>query len=479
MNQKLPSMDVIKLYDTQSHQIKEIVPSNSDGTLSIYCCGPTVYNYAHIGNFRTFLLQDVLHRLLIAMGYRVKFARNITDVDDKTIRGAQRENISLQSFTKRWTDIFHRDCEALNILSPDAEPKAASHIAEQIAMIEILIQKKHAYVASDGSVYFRLSSYPDYGKLSGIDVKRLATQNENSMGQTNLADEYDRDSVHDFALWKAYKKEDGDVFWKSPWGKGRPGWHIECSAMSVKYLGETIDIHGGGIDLCFPHHENEMAQTECVTGKPFVRYWFHSQHLQVEGQKMSKSLGNLFTLSDLENKGYDAHVIRYALVNGHYRQILNFTLFGLDAARSALSKLRAKVMNWQKANNFFLNESLLQKNIAYRHFNSAIEALKNDLNVPKCLGEIFSILNNTEGSESLFSELYTLCFILGIEKFVFHWKEDLKMAEIPSDIAELATQRWEAKQSKNFTKSDRLRQLLIEKGWHIVDHRDGYELEKL
>jgi cysteinyl-tRNA synthetase len=472
-------MDVIKLYDTQSRQIKEIVPGNPDEILRIYCCGPTVYNYAHIGNFRTFLLQDVLHRLLIAMGYRVKFARNITDIDDKTIRGAQRENISLQSFTERWTDIFHRDCEALNILPPDVEPKAASHIAEQIAMIEVLIQKKHAYVASDGSVYFRLSSYPDYGKLSGIDVKRLATQNENSTGQTNLADEYDRDSVHDFALWKAYKEEDGDVFWESPWGKGRPGWHIECSAMSVKYLGETIDIHGGGIDLCFPHHENEIAQTECVTGKPFVRYWFHSEHLQVEGQKMSKSLGNLFTLTDLENKGYDANVVRYALISGHYRQILNFTLSGLDATRSALGKLRAKVMNLQKISNFFPNESLLQKNIAYRHFNSAIEALKNDLNVPKCLGEIFSILNNTEGNESFLEELYMLCFILGIENFVFHGKQDPKMVEIPSDIAEFAAQRWEAKQSKNFAESDRLRQLLIEKGWCVIDYKDGYELEKL
>jgi cysteinyl-tRNA synthetase len=473
-------MDVIRLYNTQSRQIEEINPGNSDGILHIYCCGPTVYNYAHIGNFRTFLLQDVLRRLLVAMGYRVKFVRNITDVDDKTIHGAQRKNVSLQSFTERWTDIFHRDCEVLNILSPDVEPQAASHISEQIAMIEILIQKKHAYVATDGSVYFRLSSFPDYGKLSKIDTKQLATQSENSAGQPNLADEYDRDSVHDFALWKAYKVEDGDVFWESPWGKGRPGWHIECSAMSMKYLGETIDIHGGGIDLCFPHHENEIAQTECVTGKPFVRHWFHSEHLRVEGQKMSKSLGNLFTLADLKNKGYAADVVRYALIGGHYRQILNFTLSGLDAAQSALGKLKAKVVNLSVENHFSPGENFLHTNVVYHHFSAAIEALKNDLNIPKCLGEIFSVLNNsTDDDESFLKELYALCFILGIEKFIFGQEKNEKFVEVPNDIAELAVQRWKAKGDKDFETSDRLRQLLTEKGWNIVDRRDGYELEKI
>jgi cysteinyl-tRNA synthetase len=344
-------MTRIKLYNTQSHQIEEIIPENPNGTLGIYCCGPTVYHYAHIGNFRSFLIQDVLRRLLIERGYSLKFVRNLTDVDDKTIRGAQRENISLQNFTEKWTNIFHRNCEELNILHPDVEPKATEHIGEQIEMIETLIRKKHAYVTSDGSVYFRLSSFPNYGKLSGIDVGQLATQNENSAGQMNLADEYDRDSVHDFALWKAHKPEDGDILWESPWGKGRPGWHIECSAMSVKYLGETIDIHGGGIDLCFPHHENEIAQTECVTGKPFVRHWFHSEHLQVEGQKMSKSLGNLFTLGDLKNRGYAPEIVRYALISGHYRQIFNFTLSGLDAAQSALNKLKIKIKNLHKNSN--------------------------------------------------------------------------------------------------------------------------------
>jgi cysteinyl-tRNA synthetase len=247
----------------------------------------------------------------------------------------------------------------------------------------------------------------------------------------------------------------------------------------MKYLGETIDIHGGGIDLCFPHHENEIAQTECVTGKTFVKHWFHSEHLQVEGQKMSKSLGNLFTLADLKNKGYDAPIVRYALIAGHYRQILNFTLSGLDAARSTLGNLKIKVANLCEENNFRPSEDFFLKNISYHHFNGAIEALKNDLNIPKCLGEIFSVLNGTQNTESLLEELYALCFILGIEKFIFHRESDSETVEIPNDIAELAMQRWEAKCNKNFSESDRLRQLLGEKGWNVVDHKDGYELEKI
>jgi cysteinyl-tRNA synthetase len=474
---KMTAMD-IKLYDTQRRQVETIRPSHSDGVLRIYCCGPTVYNYAHIGNFRTFLLQDILRRLLMAMGYGVRLIRNITDVDDKTIHGAQREGISLENFTQKWTDIFRRDCEALNILLPDVEPKATEHIGEQIAMVETLIRKKHAYVSADGSVYFRLSSYPAYGKLSGIDATQLTTQSGNSVGLVNLADEYDRDSVRDFALWKAHKAEDGNVFWESPWGKGRPGWHIECSAMAVKYLGETIDIHGGGIDLCFPHHENEIAQTECVTGKPFVCHWFHSEHLQVEGKKMSKSLGNLFTLVDLKARGYDADVIRYALISGHYRQILNFTFSSLDAARSALHKLRTKVAHLQNMGNYSLlrNRILPPPIAAYRHFDAAIEALRQDLNIPKCLGEIFSVLNRTAAADrQFFEELQSILFILGIEAFVGDGEG--KGKSVPEDIAELAAQRWQAKRNKDFREADRLRQLLAEKGWHIIDYKDGYDLE--
>jgi cysteinyl-tRNA synthetase len=477
-------MDTAKLYNTETRQIEAIVPGQPDGLLRIYCCGPTVYYYAHIGNFRTFLVQDVLRRLLLAMGYRVRFIRNITDVDDKTIRGAQGEHISLEEFTQKWTDVFHGDCDALNILRPDGEPRATEQIAEQIAMVEALIRKGHAYVTSDGSVYFRLSSFPAYGRLSGVDVGQLASQADDNGGAANLADEYGRDSVHDFALWKAHKAEDGDIFWESPWGEGRPGWHIECSAMSMKYLGETIDLHGGGIDLCFPHHENEIAQTECVTGKLFVRHWFHSEHLQVEGQKMSKSLGNLFTLMDLKGRGYAPDEIRYALLSGHYRQILNFTFSGLDAAQSALHKLRTKVAHLRGTADPSATdcspsqtEIIPQKIATYRHFAAAIEALKNDLNIPKCLGEIFSVLNRTSAADrQFFEELRSIFFILGIE--IFSGTAANQAPSVPGDIAELAAQRWQAKQNKHFNEADRLRQVLAEKGWDVVDGKDGYDLER-
>jgi cysteinyl-tRNA synthetase len=414
----------------------------------------------------------------MAMGYRVRLVRNITDVDDKTIRGARGEGISLEHFTQRWTDIFHIDCDELNILRPDEEPKATEHIAEQLAMIEILVQKKHAYVTSDGSVYFRLSSYPAYGKLSGIDAAQLAPQGDDGGASVHSADEYGRDSVQDFALWKAHKKEDGDIFWESPWGKGRPGWHIECSAMAMKYLGETVDIHGGGIDLCFPHHENEIAQAECATGKPFVRHWFHSEHLQVEGQKMSKSLGNLFTLVDLKGRGYAPDGIRYALLSGHYRQILNFTFSGLDAAQSALHKLRTKVAHLRSTGDDSppVEGILPQKIATYRHFATAFEALANDLNIPKCLGEVFSVLNRTTAVDrQFFEELQAIFFILGIE--IFSGGDAEQRESTPDDISELAARRWEAKEHKNFAEADRLRQLLAEKGWNVVDGKGGYDLE--
>jgi cysteinyl-tRNA synthetase len=476
-------MGNIRLYNTETRRCETIVPSQSDGILRIYCCGPTVYDHSHIGNFRTFLVQDVFRRLLIAMGYRVCFVRNITDVDDKTIRGARREKISLRQFTTQWVDIFHSDCQALHILPPDVEPRATEHIGEQITMIENLIRRGHAYVTGEGSVYFRLSSFPQYGRLSGVDPQKLLTQEENSGGAINLADEYDRDAVHDFALWKAYKEEDGDIFWESPWGKGRPGWHIECSAMATKYLGETIDVHGGGIDLCFPHHENEIAQTECLTAKPFVKHWFHGEHLRVEGQKMSKSLGNWFTLGDLKGKGYGMDTIRYALLNGHYRQPLNFTLSGLDAAQSALHKLRAKIDHLLGSKNDFrfpFGENFPPKNRDYRYFATAVEALKNDLNIPKCLGELFTILNSLgDVDEGFGEELVSLAYILGLDAFLFGEEEKQSTVSIPEDIGALAVQRWEARQIRNFEEADRLRRLLIERGWNVMDRRDGYFLEKI
>lgn len=287
------------LHDTLTRTERELSPSDGK-TFRFYCCGPTVYGPAHIGNFRTFVLQDVFRRTLETGGTRTLHVRNLTDVDDKTIRDSQSAGKSLKDFTAFWTEKFHTDCKALALLPPHIEPSAIEHIPQQIAMISALVEKGHAYPSGDGSVYFKISSFPDYGKLSRLDTRELdlgKTQNARAN-----ADEYEKDSISDFVLWKARRDEDGENFWPSPWGDGRPGWHLECSAMIQEYLGESFDLHGGGEDLVFPHHENEIAQSQCACGGNFAAHWFHSTHLLVDGGKMSKSKGNLYTLEDLEEK---------------------------------------------------------------------------------------------------------------------------------------------------------------------------------
>lgn len=446
----------------------------------MYCCGPTVYGPAHIGNFRTFLAQDVLRRVLECSGMKVRHVRNITDVDDKTIRESRRLGVSLADFTKKWTDKFHADCEKLNMLPPSVEPRATEHIAEQLEMVSKLVENGHAYAAGDGSVYFKISSDPDYGRLSGLDRRTLATQGVNSAGEANLADEYERESVSDFALWKGRKEEDGENFWKSPWGEGRPGWHIECSAMSTKYLGPTFDLHGGGVDLCFPHHENEIAQSECSSGiKPYVKYWFHSAHLMVEGAKMSKSLGNLYTLDDLLSRGYSAQQIRYALISGHYRQQLNFTFKGLDDAKSALSKLAKSLSSALKragmSGGDFKNLIKPGAKLEGTVFGAAWDALCDDVNVPKALGEMFAALPKLGDSGENLEAFGALLYALGLDPLD---GGEEKAEEAPEEIAELARQRWEAKKAKNFALADELRGKISATGWTVLDAKDGFSLKK-
>ncbi|HEX2853831.1 MAG TPA: cysteine--tRNA ligase [Opitutaceae bacterium] len=450
----------IRLHDSLAREIRELKPSHADGVLRFYNCGPTVYAPAHIGNFRTFVVNDVLRRLLeLEFGKdKVKHVRNLTDVDDRTIGQTQKEKRPLGEITKKWTDKFHADCDALNCLRPHVEPTATGHIREQVDMIECLMKKGNAYRAADGSVYFKIESFPGYGALSRIKERELKITNA-------VADADHKDSVSDFALWKAYKpEEDGDVKWPGPSGasEGRPGWHIECSAMIKKHLGETIDLHTGGVDLLFPHHENEIAQSQCCNGTTFARHWYHSEHLLVEGTTMSKSKGNYYTLSDLVEKGYSPMAVRYALLSGHPRKQLNFMLDSLRAAESALATLHA------------YRATLHEGGVTANTFGPVLAALQDDLNFPAALGALFTIVNRRDGEPDAAS-FDRVMFALGIKlEAVIAPK-----AEIPSNITALAEKRWAAKQAKDFASADAMRREIAAAGWSMLDRKDGYSLEPL
>ncbi len=406
---------ILHLHDTLTRQTLPVQAADGK-TLRFYCCGPTVYGPAHIGNFRTFISQDIFRRVIELSGTPTLHVRNITDVDDKTIRDSQKAGQTLAEFTHFWTKKFHSDCTALNLLTPHVEPKATDHIHHQIKMTQDLIHRGHAYQGADGSVYFRVTSFADYGKLSHLEDRELRLGTAQG---ANDSDEYTKDSLADFVLWKAHKPEDGANGWDSPWGKGRPGWHLECSAMSLEYLGVDFDLHGGGIDLIFPHHENEIAQSCCATDGHFARQWMHSAHLMVDGGKMSKSLGNLYTLEDLGKLGHSPMEVRYTLLSGHYRQPLNFTLHSLEASRHALTKLAKfeKALR-EKTGSAVPTREKLRDAGALR---SAWDALLHDLNVPEALGCVFSLLNKTklpdttaEQAKEIWQHLHFILDAIGI-----------------------------------------------------------------
>lgn len=486
---------MVKLRDTLSRTDKVLVPLSADKPFGMYCCGPTVYAAAHIGNFRTFLLQDVLRRVLETDGMKVCHVRNITDVDDKTIRRSQEQGKTLAEFTAFWTEKFHKDCAALNMLPPTIEPGAVAHIPLQIEMIAKLVARGNAYAAPDGSVYFKVSSDPHYGKF--VDVSTLKTQSVNSAGTSNLADEYTRDNVADFALWKARKPEDGPNFWPSPWGEGRPGWHIECSAMGTHYLGETFELHGGGVDLCFPHHENEIAQAECSCGRPgsFARHWFHCAHLMVDGAKMSKSLGNLYTLDDLEKKGFPPMAVRYVLISGHYRSQLNFTIKSLEDALSALAKIEKnvrKILAKARMTEADFSALVPAADAPWGEFEGAWKTLCDDLNIPGALGRIFGAAGtlarkemSEEEAKMQLSALAKILWALGLKLFTTEKNKGVPAengvpaADVPADVARLGECRWAAKCAKNWAESDRLRDELAKLGWKSLDRKDGYSLVKI
>ena len=475
----------IRLYDSLSRELRELQPSQPDGVFRFYNCGPTVYAPAHIGNFRTFVVNDVLRRLLeLEFGPgQVKHVRNLTDVDDKTIRRARDEGRPLATVTKQWTDKFHADCAALNCLPPHIEPTATGHIPEQVDMIDVLMKKGNAYRAPDGSVYFKVSSFDHYGELSRVKERELQP---GATLKLAAADADEKEDVSDFALWKAHKEEDGANSWDSPWGAGRPGWHIECSAMIKKHLGETIDLHTGGEDLLLPHHENEIAQSECCNGVTFSRLWYHSKHLLVDGAKMSKSLGNLYTLDDLTAKGFSPMALRYTLLMGHPRKQLNFTLDSLHAAESALKNLRA------------FRSTLKPADGDTATFEPVFAALRDDLNTPGALGALFTIINRGPDNVSLVA-FDRVMFVLGLnldqsaqiaQTVTNSFNEKLAdgtavifnitvTGPTPAEIIELAKRRIMAKAKKDFAVADALRKELTAAGWSMLDRKDGYSLEPI
>ncbi len=473
---------MLSLFDTCTRRVLPVEPQDGK-TLRFYCCGPTVYAAAHIGNFRTFVAQDVFRRVVELGGLRTKHVRNLTDVDDKTIRNSQAQGIPLAQYTAKWTQKFHEDCAALNCLPPHVEPSAVAHISEQILLVQRLMDSGHAYRSDDGSVYFRISSYADYGKLAHLDSQTL------DLGKTAQTradtDEYEKDSVADFVLWKARRPEDGENFWPSPWGEGRPGWHLECSAMSHKYLGDSFDLHSGGVDLIFPHHENEIAQSRCGCGGSFARLWFHVTHLLVDGAKMSKSLGNMYTLDDLAKLGHSPAALRYVLAGAYYRRPLNFTLAGMRDAAIALRRLR-------RFDDTLANRCPAQAEPTYRDlvknppqlgsFQSAWDSLQDDLNTPEALGHVFSALHSIKPSElspdAAAATRRAFRFIIEALGLILPPDDEQQSVEVPQEIRSLAEERWAARLAKDWQKADALRSELASLGWSMKDGRDSYQLTK-
>ena len=458
----------LRFYNTLSQQVEEFQPAR-DNTVRMYTCGPTVYDFAHIGNFRTFTFVDILRRWLRARGFDLDHVMNITDVDDKIIRNAAARHLSLKEYTSTYTKAFLDDCDALRLQRPEHLVPATDHIEDMVAAIERLNEGRHTY-HSDGSVYFRIASFPGYGKLSHNDFSG------NLAGARVDVDEYEKADARDFALWKAPKE--GETSWDTAIGPGRPGWHIECSVMAIKYLGATLDIHVGGVDLIFPHHENEIAQSESLTGKPFSRFWLHSEFLMVEGQKMSKSLGNYYTLRDVLSRGYAPETIRYLLASVPHRKTLNFTFEGLKSAATAIDRLR----------NFRLrlgtdryaegaNEKLLERTDAAGAAYG--EAMDDDLNTAEALAAIFEYVR--DANSAMDSGEFRAGNVSGalalLERFdaVFDVLKPSAGSDAISDdeVERLVAERNAAKKARDFARADQIREQLLAQGIILEDTKAG------
>ena len=458
----------LRFSNTLTHQVEEFAPAEGN-TVRMYTCGPTVYSYAHIGNFRTFVFYDILRRWLRLRGMRLNHVMNITDVEDKIIRNALAEGKSLGEYTAIYEKAFLEDCAALRLEKPERLARATEHIPEMAKAIQQLSEKTYTY-QSDGSIYYRISKFPEYGKLSHSDFSGMRS------GARVDVDEYDKADARDFVLWKAPK--DGEPFWDTDIGPGRPGWHIECSVMAIEFLGATLDIHAGGIDLVFPHHENEIAQSEALTGKPFARFWLHSEFLLVEGQKMSKSLGNYFTLRDILAQGYQPEAVRYLLASVPYRKALNFTFDGLKSAATSIERLRNYKLRLETGKFAAANgDSLLARTQqALKDFD---ESLDDDLNTAQALAAVFEYVRetNTMMDAGDFPAAAAGPALALLDRFdsVF---DVLKPAQkegalSDEDIEARIAQRTQAKKSKDFAGADRIRKELLDQGVVLEDTKDG------
>lgn len=463
---------MIQFFNTLSGKIEPFLPI-IPGEVRLYTCGPTVYDYAHIGNFRAYIFEDLLKRFLLAMNYEVIHVMNITDVDDKTIKGANAEGVTLEKYTKRYIDAFFEDISVLNISRANYYPRATENIPDMVKMIKGLLEKGFAY-EKDGSIYYDISKFTDYGKLSKIDLNKLKP------GQRIESDEYEKESPQDFALWK--KKKEGEPFWETEIGEGRPGWHIECSVMSSKYLGQTFDIHCGGVDNIFPHHENEIAQSEAYSGKKFVHYWLHCRHLIVEGEKMSKSKGNQYTLRDLLQKNVDPMALRFLLLSTHYRKMLNFTFEALHQAGASLQRIKDFLFELENhplkdGENKHISELIEET----RH--KFISGLSDDLNISLALSALFEMIRKIniliskgkiykKDAESMIS------FIRNIDKILVVLPHE-EEAILSIDVQEKIKIREKARAEKNYELADKIREQLFQQGILLEDTKDGVRWKRI
>jgi cysteinyl-tRNA synthetase len=470
----------LKLFNTLSRSVQEFAPL-APPKVGMYCCGPTVYDFAHIGNWRTFVFADLVRRYLEFKNFQVTHVMNITDIEDKIIKRVRETKTTLPAFTGKFEAAFFDDLKTLNCLSPHQTPRATEHIPEIISLIEKLIARGIAYKASDGSVYFSIEKYRgcgcNYGQLLKLNFDEMRA------GERVKSDEYAKESIADFALWKSRAPDDGEIFWPSPFGEGRPGWHIECSAMSMKILGTSFDLHLGGEDLIFPHHEDEIAQSEGATQKPFVKYWMHGAHLLVEGKKMSKSLGNFFTLRDLLAKGFTGREVRYLLLTAHYRETFNFTLDGLAGAKTALARIDECVAKLrERAADMLSLEKNPGQNSVISLLPSFTAALDEDLNISGAWGAMFEWIREVNrrlaehslsptAAETALTEWNKIDSVLGIGT-----KSE---TEIPAEMLALAEARVAAKKAKDFKRADQIRDELKSKGWVVEDSPKGFKLKKL